>query len=226
MKKNFILSVSLILICTSCTNYLTKLSDKILDYTAIIESKSSKFFNRDTQEPDNIISSAEFYGSSDDEFIPLKHGEINSKITTENIPQPSSTPGTKQSFLPSISSFKTPNQMLASIFKKIYFHTDQYQPKDAEGKKTLKQIANFLKKHPNIYVFIEGHCDARASESYNLALGSKRANNIRNTIIKYGSTPNQLYTISYGKEKPVAKGITRLAYAKNRRVSFKIYEKK
>ena len=213
-------------ICTSCTNYLTKLSDKVLDYTAMIESKSSKFFYPETEEPNNVISSAEFYGCTDNEFIPLEHGEINPKIITENIPQPSSTPGTKKSSLPSIASFKKPNQMLASVFQKIYFHTDQYQPKDAEGKKTLKQIANFLKKHPNVYVFIEGHCDCRASESYNLALGTKRANNIRNTIIKYGCNPNQLYTISYGKEQPVAKGLTRLAYAKNRRVSFKIYEKK
>ena len=86
-------------------------------------------------------------------------------------------------------------------------------------------MATYLKRHKNTYIFIEGHCDERASEAYNLSLGTRRANYIRNVLIKYGVNPQQIYTASYGKERPEELGHGQKVWAKNRRVAFKIYNK-
>ena len=91
--------------------------------------------------------------------------------------------------------------------------------------KPSQQIASFLKKHPNIYIFIEGHTDERASEAYNLALGTRRSNCVRELLIKRGAPAKQLFTISYGKERPEVRGHNRASWAKNRRVFFKMYQR-
>ena len=82
-----------------------------------------------------------------------------------------------------------------------------------------------MKKNPNVYIFVSGHCDERASEAYNLALGTRRANTLRSLLVKKGVNPNHIYTISFGKEMPVDLGHTAEAWSKNRRVEFKIFQK-
>lgn len=191
-------------------------------------TKASNLFRQEEEHPSLIVTASEFYGSLEDEFIPLIEEENNPLpsdiLSQQYIPQPAITPG-RDTFIPSIQSFKNPGSSIASIFQKLYFQTDQFYPKDTNSSESLQKIAKYLKKHPNTYVFIEGHCDKRASESYNLALGTKRANKIRTMIIQYGANPNQLFTISYGKEKPISKGNSKSDFAKNRRVAFKIYKK-
>lgn len=65
-----------------------------------------------------------------------------------------------------------------------------------------KQDAAFLAQHPNVKVMIEGHCDDRGSVEYNLALGTSRAESIKQTLLQQGISANRIKTISYGKEKP------------------------
>lgn len=226
MKKITVLAFGSLLFCTSCTSQMAAISDRLSAFGEMLRSKAIAFLEDSVDEERISYTPAEFFGSADDEFIPLDQSEIKDKITETPIPQPSATPGAKESPIPSIRHFATPANKLASIFKKVYFNTDQYSPKSPAAKKDLQKMASYLKKHKNTFVFIEGHCDERASESYNQALGTKRAGNIRKILVNYGVNPNQLYTISYGKERPELKGRSKEVYAKNRRVAFKIYDRK
>ena len=214
--------------CSSCSQSIAILGRKFNKLNQSIMTKAASLWYDEDMEPNLVVTASEFYGSSEDEFIPLideEHNFTPSDFYAEQyIAQSSITPG-KDMYIPSIQSFRNPDSKNKSIFQKIYFQTDQFHPKDASAKNSLKQIASFLKRNPNTYVFIEGHCDQRASESYNLALGTKRANKIRTLIIQYGANPNRLFTVSYGKEKLASNASTKASYAKNRRVAFKLYSK-
>lgn len=225
MKKSLVLSLSALMLCTGCTNTVALFSQHATKFSRLIQTKIAKLLEPDVDESRLIVTSAEFYGDLDNEFIPLDISEMDGKILSAPIPQPAQTPGAIGSVIPGIDSFKAPGSILAGIFKKIHFNTDQYTPNSANDKVLLQKMANYLKKHPNTYVFIEGHCDERGSETYNLALGTKRAGMVRNILVNYGANPNQLYSVSYGKEKPLTLGKSKAIYAKNRRVCFKIYSK-
>lgn len=67
---------------------------------------------------------------------------------------------------------------------------------------TAQNDASFLLKHPSIKVLVEGHCDDRGSEEYNLALGTSRAEALKHTLLQQGVSADRIKTISYGKEKP------------------------
>ena len=89
----------------------------------------------------------------------------------------------------------------------------------------IRAIAAYMKRNPGTYLFVEGHCDERGAEAYNLALGAKRSNSVRNLLIKEGVSPDNVFTVSYGKERPADFGHTEDSWAKNRRAEFKIYNK-
>ncbi|OGN62681.1 MAG: hypothetical protein A3F09_02135 [Chlamydiae bacterium RIFCSPHIGHO2_12_FULL_49_11] len=171
-----------------------------------------------------VKSKEEFFGEINSDVIVLEEEDAQSFYTDFNAPQSRHVPGSKNSPVPSIASFHNPTRDQLTIFKKIYFETDKYVPKLKENYLTVHRIAAFLKKHSKTSLFIEGHCDERASEAYNLALGTRRANHVRTLLIKEGIPSKQIYTISYGKERPEANGHNENSWAKNRRVTFKLYE--
>lgn len=82
-----------------------------------------------------------------------------------------------------------------------------------------------MRSHPNTYVFVEGHCDERGPEAYNLSLGAKRGNAVRNLLINEGVDPDHIFTISYGKERPLVFEHHEEAWAQNRRAEFKVYNR-
>lgn len=90
----------------------------------------------------------------------------------------------------------------------------------SDAKKKLQQNFNWMTANPQAKVQIEGHCDARGSIEYNLALGERRANSVKNYLIHLGVAKARLSTISYGEEKPLSAGESEGAYAKNRRANF------
>ena len=77
--------------------------------------------------------------------------------------------------------------------------------------------AKFLTQHPDIKIMIEGHCDDRGSEEYNLALGDSRANSLKQSLEQHGVSADQLTTISYGKEKPFCTADDEQCWQQNRR---------
>jgi len=104
----------------------------------------------------------------------------------------------------------------SSLLKDIYFDFDKYdiRPGDAA---ILKENAALLKKYTNIKIQIEGHCDERGTNEYNLALGERRANSTKNYLMTLGVSPGRISTISYGEEKPLDPGHNEGAWTKNRR---------
>ncbi|MBM3191040.1 MAG: hypothetical protein FJZ63_00100, partial [Chlamydiae bacterium] len=182
------------------------------------------------QNPDSklISSSHEFNGPSEADFIPLNTNELSpvlSHLSQEEFEEAKAIPSASESHLPAVDGFKKPTHELASIFKMVYFKTDEHIIKDPQHLATLKQIAGYMKQHKDLYLFVLGHCDERASEAYNLALGTKRAGFVRTFLINQGVDANHVLTISFGKELPIETGHTPEAWAKNRRAEFKIYEK-
>jgi peptidoglycan-associated lipoprotein len=105
------------------------------------------------------------------------------------------------------------------VLRDIHFAYDSSTilPNDAA---ILQQIGAFLKRYPNVIIQIEGHCDERGTEEYNMALGSRRANAARQFVADLGIDASRLYTISYGEMRPADPGHTEEAYAKNRRAHF------
>ncbi|MGB9627664.1 MAG: peptidoglycan-associated lipoprotein Pal, partial [Thermodesulfobacteriota bacterium] len=112
----------------------------------------------------------------------------------------------------------------SSLLKDIHFDFDKYniRPQDAE---ILKENAALLKKYPKVKIQIEGHCDERGTNEYNMALGERRANSTKNFLISLGIPAERMTTISYGEERPVDPGHNEEAWAKNRRAHFIITAK-
>jgi len=103
----------------------------------------------------------------------------------------------------------------------IYFDYDSATLK-APAKTTLERSADWLKRNPKVNVRIEGHCDERGTNEYNLALGERRALSARRYLISLGINPDSIFTISYGEERPAAEGHDESAWKFNRRDEFKI----
>jgi len=164
-------------------------------------------------------------GPSSEDFIPLKEEDLKAQFIDGAIPQPKSSPGEPGSGLPGLDRFQDPSSNQSSIFRNVYFNTDDHILRGKEYLTTLDNIASYLKSHSNTYIFVEGHCDERGPEAYNLSLGARRANYVRSMLVKKGVDLNQIHTISYGKEKPATTGHTPEAWAKNRRAQFKIFQK-
>ncbi len=103
----------------------------------------------------------------------------------------------------------------------IYFDYDSYELKP-EAKRILNDKAAYMKSNPTLRIIIEGHCDERGSNAYNMALGEKRARAARAYLSAMGIGARRIETVSYGEERPIAMGSTAEAYAKNRRAHFVI----
>ena len=95
---------------------------------------------------------------------------------------------------------------------------------NAEAQEILRKKAQWLKANPNATVTIEGHCDNRGTNEYNLALGDRRAHSARVFLIDLGIVEERLQTISFGEERPIDAAETEEAWAKNRRAHFVIDE--
>ncbi|MFH1729742.1 MAG: OmpA family protein [Pseudomonadota bacterium] len=105
--------------------------------------------------------------------------------------------------------------------KVIYFDFDQYQIKKDQEQNVSKNI-NFLKKYDNVNLLVEGHCDVRGSNEYNLALGQKRAYAIQDFFDKNGISQKRVKLVSFGEERPALIGSGEDIHSKNRRVEFQI----
>lgn len=98
----------------------------------------------------------------------------------------------------------------------VHFEYDRYDltPEEME---VLTRNAEMLARHPNAVIRIEGHCDERGTEEYNMALGEKRARTVKQYLSNFGVNPDNLSIISYGEMVPVDYGKSESAWRKNRR---------
>lgn len=101
----------------------------------------------------------------------------------------------------------------------VYFDLDSATIKSSEKAK-LDEVAAYLKANPNNDVLIEGHCDERGTEGYNLSLGERRAQAAREYLVSVGASAENIYTISYGETRPADQGQGESAWSRNRRAEF------
>lgn len=113
-----------------------------------------------------------------------------------------------------------PTASEGDILKDVLFAFDSYEI-SASGKSVLGANAEWLKANPATKVQIEGHCDERGTNEYNMALGAKRAQATLNYLRSLGIAGDRMSTVSYGEELPLASGHNEEAWAKNRRAHFK-----
>ncbi|CAN1593032.1 OmpA Outer membrane protein and related peptidoglycan-associated (lipo)proteins [Candidatus Pelagibacterales bacterium] len=99
---------------------------------------------------------------------------------------------------------------------RIFFATNKYNI-SSKGTETLLKQVNYLKNNLNLNVSLEGHADERGTREYNLALGEKRANAVKDYFISNGISSARVNVISYGKEKPVNPASNAIAWSQNRR---------
>ena len=104
--------------------------------------------------------------------------------------------------------------------ERVYFPFDQFALTN-EARRVLDANAIILKSYPALKVSIEGHCDSRGSDEYNLALGERRAHVVKNYLVSLGIGSDRFETISYGEELPADSAMTESAWAMNRRTEFK-----
>ena len=112
-----------------------------------------------------------------------------------------------------------------SGFENIYFGFDQYAL-TPEARATLKKHAEWLQANRGHVMRIEGHCDERGTNEYNLALGQRRADAAKKYLVGLGLDAKRLSTVSYGEERPLDPGQDEGAWAKNRRAQFAVSKQK
>lgn len=174
---------------------------------------------------DELSQNHELSAPQEEDFIPLQEEDLKLAFSDGAIAQPLETPGEEGSLLPSVDEFQTPKRDVSFVFPTLYFNTDDHILRGKESLESIERLASYLKTNPSVYLFIEGHCDERGPEAYNLSLGTRRANYVRSLLIQKGVDLNRLHTISYGKEKPASGGHDQNAWKLNRRTQFKIFNK-
>jgi peptidoglycan-associated lipoprotein len=104
---------------------------------------------------------------------------------------------------------------VVNVGDRVYFDLDSYQV-STEAYPRLDAQAQWLLRYPQITVRIEGNADERGTREYNLALGARRAESVRNYLVQRGVPAGRIDTISYGKERPIAQGASEDSWARNR----------
>ena len=140
--------------------------------------------------------------------------KVDSGKTTE-----STTKAPPSSSLDALQRGESTATPASSPLKDVYFDFDRYDLR-ADSREILKANSAWLKANPSAQVQIEGHCDERGTTEYNVALGSRRAESVKDYLVTLGTSTDRLSTISYGEEVPVCREQTEECWQKNRRVRF------
>ena len=106
--------------------------------------------------------------------------------------------------------------LATGVKDRVFFATNKSTLTTA-SRDTLRKQAAWMRKNSKITVAVEGHADERGTREYNLALGERRANAVKDYLMTYGISGNRISVISYGKERPVNSGSSPLAWSQNRR---------
>ena len=119
-----------------------------------------------------------------------------------------------------VKSEAVPSHDAVAGLERIHFDFDQFTL-SADARRILGENAKYLNTNAGLQVVVEGHCDERGSDEYNLALGESRALAAKNYLVSLGVDSKRLSVISYGEEKPLVNGHDEEAWAQNRRAEFK-----
>lgn len=117
---------------------------------------------------------------------------------------------------PVMQSALSEQELFARNMKDVFFDYDKYTIRPDQEPIT-ESDAKFLEQHPHVPIVVEGHCDDRGSDEYNLALGASRASAVKEQLVKEGVSADRIKTISYGKEKPFCTVDEDSCWSQNRR---------
>ena len=120
---------------------------------------------------------------------------------------------------PEVASVSHEADKPAFIDKTIYFEFDSALL-SSQAREILISQADYLRSNANVRLTLEGHCDERGTEAYNIALGQRRADAVKTFLMDMGIPTDRLTTISYGEERPAVIGRNESAWAQNRRVQY------
>ena len=152
-----------------------------------------------TTPKDTADSSGSGSSSSSSDVSSSEEGSI-----TETSPETASiTPGSQE-------------DLIVNVGDRVFFNYDS-SDLDSDAQELLQDQVAWLKQYSDVSVIVEGHCDERGTREYNLALGEKRAQSVKNYLISLGVSSDRISTISYGKERPAVVGSNDGAWAQNRR---------
>jgi len=126
---------------------------------------------------------------------------------TVTVPPPPAQPAVKEESIGATAE---------STLKDAFFDLDKADIRP-DAQQALTSDAEFLKGHPEVKITVEGHCDQRGSEEYNLGLGDRRATNAKSFLANLGVTGERMSTISFGKDRPVCKEANEDCWQQNRR---------
>ncbi len=141
--------------------------------------------------------------TSEVEEVDVGTGEVD-EVVEEITVEPESIDPTSERFVQEV------------LGDRVHFAFDSSQV-DAEALITIRRWAEWMNEFTDVIVVLEGHCDERGTREYNLALGERRANAIKEFLVLEGVDPSRIATISYGKERPDIEGHNEAAWRQNRR---------
>ncbi|MFP3944491.1 MAG: peptidoglycan-associated lipoprotein Pal [Alphaproteobacteria bacterium] len=110
----------------------------------------------------------------------------------------------------------SPEDFANSVQDRVFFALDRYDLDEGDRQVLLRQAA-WLSSNPDVRITVEGHCDERGTREYNMALGAKRANAVKDFLVGQGIEPNRIKVVSYGKERPADPRSAEDAWRLNRR---------
>ncbi len=145
-------------------------------------------------------------------------GDFNTATTSEEETK-AAVDTTTSDFTGVISG--TPEDFIVSVGDRVFFGYDSAEL-DSDAKELLQAQAAWLKQYSKTSITIEGHCDERGTREYNLALGERRAQAVKNYLNGLGVDISSMSTISYGKERPAVVGSNDDAWSQNRRSVTKV----
>ena len=146
-------------------------------------------------------------------------GDFNTATTTSEDEATKTVDTTTSDFSGVIGG--TQEDLVVSVGDRVFFGYDSAEL-DADAQELLQAQAAWLKQYNKTTITIEGHCDERGTREYNLALGEKRAQSVKNYLISLGISSDRVSTISYGKERPAVVGSNDDAWGQNRRSVTKV----
>src|SRR5689334_21584947 len=135
--------------------------------------------------------------------VALSMGACANKNAATDAMASAATPGSQQDFV-------------VNVGDRVFFESDQTDL-TPQATATLDKQAQWLQAYPRYTFTIEGHADERGTREYNIALGARRAQNVRNYLVSRGIEASRMRTISYGKERPVAVCNDESCWSQNRR---------
>ena len=208
MKKKIVLGALVgLLVITGCSKQPSlKDAKEVQTASEMVESENNKVKDDGVMiEENGVVNTENANIIEESDVVNTENANVEEKTISSTVV---STTSNNQEFAKKLSSIV------------IYFDFDKYNIRADQWPK-VEQLAELIKSNPSNYtVRIEGNCDEWGTEEYNYALGLKRANSVKNALIKLGVDPKKLTVISYGELNPVCTAHAKWCWRKNRRDNF------